>query len=55
MFQLNDPTFQLDLHRQRAAELRRDAAAYHLAHEAIAGRPRRRRVVGGPGPVRDPA
>jgi hypothetical protein len=42
MFQLNDPTFQLDLHRQRAAELRRDAAAHHLAHEASAGRPHRR-------------
>jgi hypothetical protein len=42
MFPYTDPQIQLDLHHQRADELRRDAAAYRLARSASpAGRHRR--------------
>jgi len=36
MFQFTDAGFQLDLYHQRAGELRRAAAADHLAREATA-------------------
>lgn len=42
MFPYNDPQIQLDLYRQRNDELRREAAAYRLAHSAgLGGRHRR--------------
>ena len=34
MFPFNSPEFQLDLYRQHAEELRREAAAHRLAREA---------------------
>ena len=34
MFPFADPEFQLDLYRQHAEELRREAAAYRLVHDA---------------------
>jgi hypothetical protein len=58
MFQHTDPEYQLDLHRQRAAEWQRAAVADHLAHEATAGRPhasRWRWPTRRPRPVRAPA
>lgn len=58
MSQLNDPHFQLDLFRQRAAEWQRVAAADHLAHEVAAAAPRRPRwrwPTRRPRPVRAPA
>lgn len=33
MFPITDPQFQLDLYRQHAEELRREAVAYRLAHD----------------------
>jgi hypothetical protein len=38
MFPLANPQMTLDMHRQHAAELRREAAAYRLAHQAGIGR-----------------
>ncbi|GAA3349149.1 hypothetical protein GCM10020358_70240 [Amorphoplanes nipponensis] len=58
MFQLTDAQFHLDLHRQRAGEWQRSAAADHLAHQAVAGRHRARRwrwPTRRPRPVRVPA
>jgi hypothetical protein len=40
MFPISDPQFQLDLYHHRSAELRRNAADYRLAREAV-GRRRR--------------
>jgi hypothetical protein len=41
MFPYHDPQMQLDLYHQRNEELRREAAAYRLAHSAGRGRHRR--------------
>ncbi|GIM97450.1 hypothetical protein [Paractinoplanes toevensis] len=42
MFPLSDPSLQLDLHRQRVAELIREAGEHSLARNAAsAGRHRR--------------
>ena len=43
MFLFNDTQFQLDLHHQRAAELRAEARAHRLAR-AAAGTPGSRRT-----------
>ena len=40
MFPLNDPQLQLDLHRQRVAELIREADDDRLARSAATGRHR---------------
>jgi hypothetical protein len=40
MYPLTDPQIHLDLHRQRADDLRREAEAYHTAHAASVGRHR---------------
>jgi len=37
MFPFTDPEFQLELHNQHAAELRREAAAHRLAHSLPRG------------------
>lgn len=42
MFPYNDPQIQLDLYRQRNDELRREAAAYRLAHSTGRGGRHRR-------------
>ena len=53
MFPYTDPQFQLDLHNQHAAELRREATAYRQSHEAARGS--RRHLFGRrPRPVRAP-
>jgi len=41
MYPFSDPYLQLELHRQRTAELHRQAAADRLVREADAGRGRR--------------
>jgi hypothetical protein len=41
MFPISDPTFQLEMHHQRAAELQREAAEYRLARETNSGKHRR--------------
>jgi hypothetical protein len=41
MFPISDPYLTLQLHHQRAAELRREAAAYRLARQSRAGQHRR--------------
>lgn len=38
MFSISDPQLQLDLHRQRAAELHAEAEAYRIARALSAGR-----------------
>jgi hypothetical protein len=38
MFPFNSPEFELDLAHQRAADLRREAAAYRFGRSASAGR-----------------
>jgi len=53
MFPFTDPQFQLDLHNQRAAELRREAAAHRLAH-SLPRRARRPFFPRRPRPVRAP-
>lgn len=54
MFPYTDPQFQLDLHNQHAAELRREATAYRQAHESARGA-RRHLFSRRPRPVRAPA
>ena len=41
MFPISDPYLQLEMHNQRATELRRAAAEYRLARSARTGRHRR--------------
>jgi hypothetical protein len=52
MFPYTDPMFQLDLHNQHVAELRREAAAQRLGRTA--GRGRHRLFQRRPRPVRAP-
>jgi hypothetical protein len=53
MFPYTDPQFQLDLHNQHAAELRREAAAHRLARGLPRGT-RRHLFSRRPRPVRAP-
>jgi hypothetical protein len=57
MFPYQDPQIQLDLYHQRNDELRREAAAYRLAHSASRGGRHRRfgRAARQAQPVRAPS
>lgn len=55
MFEPNDPQFLLDLHRRRATEWQREAAAHRLAVEASASGRHRHVWWRRPRPIRVPA